>query len=149
MPHSQAAVILTHLFYTNDKLIARGRISKLNSIRLHRAPVEGSIMTIRFDTFDYINNQWYKKLSTDGGITGQVVNVNVMEQTDGKDDHQELIVELLPQNTKEYLTIKTSSTAIINHIDWKACNTVKQQQKKISTSKRDQFHEIIESDMLF
>jgi hypothetical protein len=153
---SQAASILSSISYDefNSKLVIRGRISKLNSYRLNRVPsIKGAMMTVRFDTFGAQNNMWYNQLgSSPGGITGRIENLNIVQQTDGRNIHQELVIELSPEpalyHNNEYLHYKHSSAATIKQIDWtgsgkNGCRTHKQ-----VNNRKDRFHETFESAVL-
>lgn len=146
LPH-QAASILSSIRYDefNRQLELRGRISQLNAYRLQRAPtMEGTIMTLRFDTFG--SNPLS---STTAGITGKVVQLTVI-QPKNKGDHAELVMELTPEpnlaHTMETITYTIGGRT--KKMDWtgtgkEGCRTYTQ-----VNSRKDRFHETFESAML-
>jgi hypothetical protein len=146
---SQAAVVLSRISYESaapaQKLLIQGRVSKLNSLRVQRNNIQGSIAILNFDTFIPTTARWHKSFNSQGFITGKVEKVNVGYQANKGDDYYELIMELSPvveeEGILEYATVPNVKPRQMN---W----SVKGGCKRRMNSKRDQFHEIVESAVL-
>ncbi|KAG2235120.1 hypothetical protein BDF21DRAFT_456886 [Thamnidium elegans] len=145
----QAAVILSSMSYNefDTRLVLRGQMSKLNWYRINRLEsLEGTLMTIRFDTFSYNKKDtWYARLgSSHGGITGRISNFDIQQE-------QDIMIELVPEpNTfhDEYLEFKTVPNGNVKRIDWTAsgkhgCRTNRQVNNKV-----DQFDQVFDSAVL-
>lgn len=150
---SQAAVILSSftLDESNAKLTVRGRISKLNAdrlLRVTRKEKDEEEMNIQFNLFglDRASQRFHSMLGSHIGEMNGIVNtMNVIEQKNGQDEYQELVLELRPSKD-EYLEYSDSPASSVKQLVWSS------QQKKSpcssTTQKRDRFHEIIDSAVL-
>lgn len=141
---SEAAVILSSLGYdeSNSKLLIRGRISKLNADRLNRVSNQkGSNMKIKFNVFQLNNKQWSSKLgSNNGDINGIITDINMIEQNDQDQTYQELVIELTPTESLEYIETNNNQQIV-----WGGPSA---QRIRCKTNKRDRIHEIIDSAVL-
>ncbi|KAI8997202.1 hypothetical protein BDB01DRAFT_770242 [Pilobolus umbonatus] len=150
---TEASVILNEIIYNQDKsLIIRGRVSQLNAERLSRVPVEGSIVSLKFDIFKYDKSRriWYKSLSTtQHGISGEVIKAKVIYQLNGRSSHQEIVMEIVPLVTAEnleYLYLATSSDNI-RKVSWNGPNLT-ECHKQHKLQKKNKFNEMIDSSIL-
>lgn len=145
---SQAAVILSSftLDESTSKIIARGRISKLSADRLRRVTAqEESVMKIQFNLFGTDGESYHSMLGSTGEITGIVNNMNVIQQKNGQDEYQELVLELRPSSDDEFMEYSDSPASSVKQLVWSNTN---QKNPCKSTTKRDRFHEIIDSAVL-
>lgn len=148
---SQAAVILSSMLYNefDTRLVLRGQMSKLNWYRLNRLEdLQGTLMTVRFDTFAYnkdTKDTWYTKLgSSHGGITGRVSNFDIQQE-------QDVMIELIPEPSTfhdEYLEFKTVPNSSVKRIDWTASGKHGCRTNRQVNNKGDQFDQVFDSAVL-
>lgn len=119
---NEAAIVLSHISM-NPNLVLKGRTSDTNAERLKKIALNTQFTDIQVDSFafDRARRKWYSNNNIPDGISGNVLKMDVIHHVDG---FHEVLIELASESCQQKVT------------------------DNVYSSKKDQFHELIDSAVL-